>query len=238
MSHKWLSFNETHSNGDFGLKDEDEEEVQALRQTMYLKDTWVLWEQVVANDGKQSKYADATRQVCKFSTVQEFWAIWNALPQPSELLESRRIMREPSTGSGSPVAIDAIMIFRDGIHPSWEDKHNANGGHYQIQLKPNIGGGQIDEYWNNIVLAMIGGYIEQYDLITGIRLVDKLSGPKGQTSIRVELWFQKSPDSNAPVVLKRSMEKIMGTKLDGTERKDFNPEFKVEMKSHVNAGKH
>lgn len=28
------------------------------------------------------------------------------------------------------------------------------------QLKPQIGGGQIDEYWNNLVLGMVGGTIQ------------------------------------------------------------------------------
>ena len=65
----------------------------------------------------------------------------------------------------------------------------------QVQLKPNVGGAQIDEYWNNIVLGMalaldeldragfwalgqtgvvvsnheVGGTIDPYDMITGAR---------------------------------------------------------------------
>ena len=31
------------------------------------------------------------------------------------------------------LSIDAIMIFREGISPEWEDQANANGGHFQIQ---------------------------------------------------------------------------------------------------------
>lgn len=34
------------------------------------------------------------------------------------------------------------MIFRDNVRPEWEDKLNATGGHFQFQLKPNVGGGQ------------------------------------------------------------------------------------------------
>lgn len=30
--------------------------------------------------------------------------------------------------------IDAIMIFRDGVRPEWEDPLNASGGHFQFQV--------------------------------------------------------------------------------------------------------
>ena len=58
------------------------------------------------------------------------------------------------------------------VRPEWEDPLNATGGHFQagaevglsfrgqvthvcqVQLKSSIGGAQIDEYWNNIVLGM------------------------------------------------------------------------------------
>merc|ERR1712216_503333 len=76
-------------------------------------------------------------QVAKFESVQGFWKLWNHMPQPSELLEQKRMVREQPEGLN---VIDAIMIFREDIRPEWEDKMNATGGHFQFQLKPNIGG--------------------------------------------------------------------------------------------------
>merc|ERR1719345_111103 len=117
MAQPFLSFNEQYGGrGSFGIPEEDDEAViEALREPMKLRDNWVLWEQVVI-EGKN--YSDATRKITKFSTMQDFWGIWNGLPQPSELLEQKRISRE--TPAGPPVAIDAIMIFKDGISPEWE----------------------------------------------------------------------------------------------------------------------
>jgi len=123
------------------------------------------------------------------STVQDFWRIWNGLPQPSELLEQKRMVREQA--NGQQICIGALMIFREGVKPEWEDKVNARGGHFQIQLKPNTGAGQIDEHWNNLVLATIGATLEPADRITGVRLVDKLSGTRPASSvIRLELCSQ------------------------------------------------
>jgi translation initiation factor 4E len=227
---QWLSFNESVSGkGSFGLPEEESEDIkEALKQPMKLKDTWVLWEQVVQDGSKAANYGDNTKQVTSFSTVQEFWAIWNGMPQPSELLtgSGMRIMR-------NQVAIDAIMIFKDGVKPEWEDKLNQTGGHFQIQLKPNTGGGQIDEYWNNLVLGMVGGTLEPSDMITGLRLVDKLGGQKTVNAIRIELWFAKYNDQNAVNLLKKNMEKCLGTRVDGsvaqlTTKPDMKPHSTIK----------
>ena len=46
----------------------------------------------------------------------------------------------------------------------------------QVQLKPSLGGGRLDEYWNNLVLGVIGGPIEPADVITSVRLVNVYVG--------------------------------------------------------------
>merc|ERR1711974_269336 len=112
--------------------------------------------------------------------------------------------------------IDAVMIFRDNVRPEREDKLKATGGHFQFQLKPNIGGGQGDEYWNNLVLGMIGATIEPANMITGIRLVDKLSGPRAANVIRLEVWFSNMEDNAQVQTLKKNVEKCMATRLDGS----------------------
>mmetsp|Transcript_35904 Transcript_35904/g.86431 ORF Transcript_35904/g.86431 Transcript_35904/m.86431 type:complete len:226 (+) Transcript_35904:44-721(+) len=208
----FLSFNDTYS----GVRDThvEPEYEEMLKRELPLRHTWVLWEQISQpSDGKASQYSDATHKVCSCATVQEFWRIWNHMPQPSELLEQKRLVREQKDGLHT---IDSLMLFREGIRPEWEDGANATGGHFQFQLKPPTGGGQIDEYWNNLVLGMVGGTIEPLDMITGIRLVDKLSGPRAAGLIRVEVWFKNYDDTKAVQDLKRSVDKCMATRLDGT----------------------
>merc|ERR1719311_1344998 len=126
------------------------------------------------------------------------------------------------------------MIFRDGIRPEWEDSVNASGGHYQFQLKPNVGGGQVDEYWNNLVLGMIGATIEPANMITGLRLVDKLSGPRAANVIRLEVWFTNYEDTAAVQTLRRNVEKCMATHLDGS----MGQAPRGETKAHTVSGKH
>ena len=84
---------------------------------------------------------------------------------------------------------------------------------YNLTFSPP--GGQIDEYWNNLILGVVGGTIEPAEIITGVRLVDKLSGPRQANGIRLEVWFSNYDDTQAVATLKRNVERCMSTRLDG-----------------------
>jgi len=204
-----------------------EEELEELReQDPPLGSAWTLWEQISQADMK-AQYADATRRVASFSTVKSFWRYWNHLPQPSILLEGKRFVRD---SDGSKSVVDGLFIFRDGVKPEWEDSLNASGGHFQLQLKPSLGGASIDEYWNNIVLGMIGGAIEPADMITGVRLCDKLPQTKN-AAVRIEVWFSNYADTAKVQQLQDNLEKCMATRLDGTMSR-IGDWGKTDVKSH------
>eukprot|EP00930_Biecheleria_cincta_P051943 TRINITY_DN3716_c0_g1_i1.p1 TRINITY_DN3716_c0_g1~~TRINITY_DN3716_c0_g1_i1.p1 ORF type:complete len:234 (+),score=41.47 TRINITY_DN3716_c0_g1_i1:79-780(+) len=175
--------------------------------------SWTLWEQPDAAKGS-STYAGEVRPVVNFSTVKEFWACWNHLPQPSQLFEGKKFVRMEN---GKKQYISGFSIFRKGIKPEWEDPANASGGHFQIELKAEIGGALLDELWNNMVLGMVGGLIEPADMITGARLIDKLVVAKGKPMVRIELWFKDMDDEDGKFKLRGSFEKMLRMKLDGSE---------------------
>merc|ERR1719313_1513116 len=105
--------------------------------------------------------------------------IYNKIPQPSFFLQGKKLVRVQENGKSAD--IDSISFFRHDVRPEWEDPLNKKGGHFQFQLKVNSFGdkyGQLDEYWNNLVLGMIGATIQPAQMITGIRLVDKVAGPR------------------------------------------------------------
>mmetsp|Transcript_29781 Transcript_29781/g.67459 ORF Transcript_29781/g.67459 Transcript_29781/m.67459 type:complete len:237 (+) Transcript_29781:107-817(+) len=194
-----------------------------------LRYVWSIWEQIMQSaDTKATPYSDATHRVASFSTVKGFWKYWNHLPQPSELLDGKKFVRE--TGDSRSV-VDALMVFREGIKPEWEDAVNASGGHFQFQLKVSLGGGTIDEYWNNIVLGMIGGTIEPADMITGVRLVDKLCQQRS-ASIRIEVWFSNFDDTEKVDLLQKNLERCMTTRLDG-QHSSSTAWGKTDRKSHA-----
>eukprot|EP01066_Platyproteum_vivax_P020585 Platyproteum_vivax@DN8513_c0_g1_i1.p1 len=212
MSAGYLSFNPAtkHNQAPFVPEASDED----LRNDLPLQDKWAVWEQIMLADNVKMNYDNQTKMFAEFSTVQQFWKLWNHMPQPSELLEQKRMVRE-ATETDTMSLIDGIMVFRDGVKPKWEDEANANGGHFQFIFRPSTGGPQIDEFWNNLVLGIIGGTIEPAHMINGVRLVDKLSNTRNQPSIRIEVWFSNF-DSAERAFLRKSVETAMITRLDGT----------------------
>uniref|UniRef100_A0A7S3S113 Eukaryotic translation initiation factor 4E n=1 Tax=Strombidinopsis acuminata TaxID=141414 RepID=A0A7S3S113_9SPIT len=211
---QFLSFNSRISPGMASYQSPSAAELEEMKsKDPSLRFTWTIWEQIMHNSNdKNQQYSDATHRVASFSTVKNFWKYWNHLPQPSELLDGKKFVRE--TGDTRNV-VDALMVFKEGIKPEWEDAMNANGGHFQFQLKPSLTGGVIDEYWNNIVLGMIGGTIEPAEMITGVRLVDKLAQQR-TASVRIEVWFSNMDDAEKVDLLQKNLERCMTTKLDGT----------------------
>jgi len=139
--------------------------------------------------------------------------------------------------NGHKVVIDVLAIFRDGISPAWEDRENKHGGHFQLTIKPNLPAGQVDELWNNIVLGVVSGAVEPTDMITGIRMVDKLDH-KLKPNLRFEIWFNAMDEegSNGKMYdLRGSLERCIRVGIDGSDRPVTWG--RTETKSHRPGGK-
>ncbi|KAJ1605158.1 translation initiation factor if-4E [Cryptosporidium canis] len=196
-----------------------------ISRPLPLSHDWVVWEQLNMETRKDSDYSNATKPVAKFSSVQQFWWLWHHIPQPSELLRGKRMVRESS--DGSKCAVDAVILFKEGIQPMWEDPMNATGGHIHFRAwQASVIPGELDTMWNNLVLAVIGGSLKSSSIVNGIRLVDKLGGNKG--NIRVEIWFSDFSNQTAHHALLQEIETLMSRLLDGSPC--VPPHF--EVKSH------
>ena len=103
---------------------------------------WTLWYTKPSVD-KSESWADLLKSVVTFSTVEEFWGIYNAIPNASDL----------------PLKSD-YHLFREGIKPEWEDVQNSKGGKwsYQFKEKKKI---DINELWLRALLSAIGETLEE-----------------------------------------------------------------------------
>jgi translation initiation factor 4E len=246
-----------------------------VEKPLPLKYKWALWEQLqqASNPAPTEQtashgvsYTDLTTKVATIEDVQTFWRYFTNLPQPSQILgESKKIVRQDSE-NGPSNTLAALMLFKEGIRPEWEDSANSAGGHFQFNLqlertRPIKEGliGQAastreqcsstwlthtDEYWNNIVLGLIGGSLDPDDFVTGVRLVDKIKPPPKQGGkpvghIRVEIWFRDTSDSAKVNALRESLETHMRCRIDGTitnEGGNIFPGYKLDMRSHTAKG--
>ncbi len=67
---------------------------------------------------------------------------------------------------------------------------------------------------------------------TGLRLVDKLSGPRQANGIRIEVWFTDYENTSAVQQLRKNVEKCMSTRLDSGQGVVPKCDAKTHMTNH------
>lgn len=104
-----------------------------LQRAHPLQNTWCFWVHLHSN----SKDWQPQKNVHSFSSVEEFWQLFNSIKMPSKL------------------GITDSSVFKKGIAPEWEDETCRAGGRWLAKIdrmKPN----DFDNLWQDLVLTMIG----------------------------------------------------------------------------------
>uniref|UniRef100_A0A182PDP8 eIF-4F 25 kDa subunit n=1 Tax=Anopheles epiroticus TaxID=199890 RepID=A0A182PDP8_9DIPT len=121
-----------------------------------LQHTWTLWYLEV---DRSKKWTDSMNEVTSFSTVEDFWSLFNHIRGPSEI----------------KVGGD-YMLFKSHIRPMWEDEANKHGGRWTVNMNKRLS----DKYWLDTVLCLIGEAFDHSDQICGATVnvrqkIDKIS---------------------------------------------------------------
>ncbi|XP_052862437.1 eukaryotic translation initiation factor 4E1-like [Anopheles cruzii] len=121
-----------------------------------LQHTWTLW---YLELDRLKTWADSMNEVTSFSTVEDFWSLYNHIRGPSEI----------------KVGGD-YMLFKSHIRPMWEDEANIRGGRWTVSMNKHLS----DKYWLDTVLCLIGEAFEYSDEICGAivnvrQKIDKIS---------------------------------------------------------------
>ena len=104
---------ESKLNGDEGGSNE----IDGSNVKLPLQYTWTLWHTAPKTGGGWSANY---KQIAQFSTVNEFWQLFNNISPPSLL--------DPGS---------SYHLFKGQVKPAWEDKFNANGGAWAFRFAPN-----------------------------------------------------------------------------------------------------
>jgi len=121
------------------------------------------------------------KQLCSFSTVEDFWRYYNHLPKPSEIFYDGETKKR--VGPDQKV-VEEYSLFKRGIEPEWGDPMNATGG--EFYCRQFIDADLLNMYWQNLVLGVIGEAMEDpredghdgrplNSYVNGARIVDKVS---------------------------------------------------------------
>uniref|UniRef100_A0A182Y2P0 eIF-4F 25 kDa subunit n=1 Tax=Anopheles stephensi TaxID=30069 RepID=A0A182Y2P0_ANOST len=121
-----------------------------------LQHTWTLW---YLEADRTKSWTDSMNEVTSFSTVEDFWSLYNHIRGPSEI----------------KVGGD-YMLFKSHIRPMWEDEANKHGGRWTLTIQKHLS----DKYWLETVLCLIGEAFECSEQVCGAivnvrQRIDKIS---------------------------------------------------------------
>ncbi|XKL67865.1 hypothetical protein PGB90_003356 [Kerria lacca] len=107
-----------------------------------LEHCWSLW---YYENNKDKSWEENQKEVTSFSSVEDFWCLYNFIKPASQV----------RTGCD-------YSIFKKGIRPMWEDKMNEKGGRWIIKFEYKSRDTEINKYWLDVILLMIGGQFDEF----------------------------------------------------------------------------
>ncbi|KAL6267108.1 eukaryotic translation initiation factor 4E-like [Pogonomyrmex barbatus] len=107
-----------------------------------LQNTWTLW---YYEPDRNKTWEESQREITSFDTAEDFWSLYNHIKTASELRQ------------GSDYS-----MFKQGIRPMWEDDQNKCGGRWLINLEKKQRATDLDNFWLEILLCMIGEAFNEY----------------------------------------------------------------------------
>lgn len=122
-----------------------------------------------------------------FDSTRTFWGHYTHFLAPSFCFSKDAGPRPTVDG----FVIEGLAMFRGNVVPMWEDKANAEGGHWQATIDP---WDRADDVWDRLVMGVVGNDEYNNDVITGIRMVDKSSKKRG-IEYRAEVWLTTQRDT-------------------------------------------
>ena len=103
-----------------------------------LEHSWTFWH---LNPDKRLSWAEKQKEILSVSTVEDFWAVYNWILQPSKLKAS-----------------SDYSLFKTGIRPDWEDPGNVRGGRWVMARNREA----LDDSWREVIMALIGNYVNGF----------------------------------------------------------------------------
>lgn len=116
-----------------------------------LQRSWTMWYDSpnAAIKKDPTNWHSNVKQIVSFSTVEDFWSLFNNLMAPSKLgLQSN------------------YHLFKEGVMPAWEDPQNKGGGKWVIELQKGERD-LLNTIWLYSILAIIGEAFADSDDICG-----------------------------------------------------------------------
>ena len=134
-----------------------------------LQTPWALYYDSKKTVKAGGAWLDSLVHAHTVASVEEFWAMVCTVKKPSQI----EIVAHPNPN---------YHFFRQGIQPQWEDAANKEGGRWIINLTKDDDLKNTDFVWEEVLMALVGEYLDDGDLITGAVF------SKRRGLLRVSVW--------------------------------------------------
>ncbi|ELT97193.1 hypothetical protein CAPTEDRAFT_222296 [Capitella teleta] len=156
-----------------------------------LHNRWALW--YFKNDKTKDWHANL-KVVTAFDTVEDFWALYNHVLPASKI----------APGCD-------YSLFKDGIQPMWEDERNKRGGRWLINLNKRQRNMELDSFWLETLLCLIGeAFEEQSDDVCGAVVNIRNKGDK------LSIWTHDATRNEATMRVGRTLKDRLNIPRDIT----------------------
>lgn len=167
---------------DDGTEDAIEKPSKSIATSHPLENAWTFWFDNPLTKTKQAPWGDSIRPIYTFSTVEEFWGLYNNIHHPSKLA----------------VGAD-FHCFKKKIEPKWEDPICANGGKWTVTYQK----GKSDTSWLYTLLAMIGEQFDHGDEICGAVVNVRARQEK------IAMWTKNAANESAQLSIGKQWKKFL-----------------------------
>ncbi|XP_065172472.1 eukaryotic translation initiation factor 4E-1A-like isoform X2 [Atheta coriaria] len=151
-----------------------------------LQNKWTLW--YFEND-RTNTWEKNQKVIASFDTVEDFWSLYNHIKLASELRQGCD-----------------YSLFKHGVRPMWEDETNKRGGRWLISLDRKQRGNDLDRFWLDIILCLIGEAFENSDDVCGAVVNIRSKGDK------IGIWTKNATRSEAVLEIGRKLKERLRIK--------------------------
>nr|GEY21706.1 eukaryotic translation initiation factor 4E [Tanacetum cinerariifolium] len=147
-----------------------------------LEHSWTFWFDNPSAKSKAADWGSSMRSIYTFSTIEDFWSLYNNIHKPSKL----------ATGTD-------FYCFKKEIEPKWEDPVCANGGKWTMTFQKS----KSDNPWLYTLLAMIGEQFDHGDDICGA-----VVNVRGRVE-KISIWTKNAANEIAQINIGRQWKEFL-----------------------------
>jgi len=155
-----------------------------------LQNKWTLW--YYEND-RSNSWEKNQKEIASFDTVEDFWSLYNHIKLASEIRQGCD-----------------YSLFKAGIRPMWEDDANKRGGRWLINLDRKQRSNDLDRFWLDIILCLIGEAFENSEDVCGAVVNIRGKGDK------IGIWTANANHSDAVLEIGRKLKDRLRIKIKDT----------------------